>query len=122
MAKTILVVDDSLSFRQVVTMTLRSAGYEVLEAVDGQQGLVLLDGRKIHLILSDVNMPVMDGITFAHEAKSLPAYKFTPILMLTTEAGLEIKDRGKAAGVRAWIVKPFQPTALLDAVSKLVLP
>jgi two-component system, chemotaxis family, chemotaxis protein CheY len=122
MAKTILVVDDSLSFRQVVAMTLRSAGYEVLEAIHGKQGMEFLDGRKIHLILSDVNMPEMDGVTFATEVKAMPAYKFTPILMLTTEGGSDTKERGKAAGVRAWIVKPFQPTALLDAVSKLVLP
>lgn len=122
MAKTILVVDDSMSFRQVVGMAIRGAGYDVLEAVDGQHGLSFLDGRKIHLIVSDVNMPVMDGITFAREAKLLPVYKFTPIVMLTTEAGPEMKERGKAAGVRAWIVKPFQPTALLDAISKLILP
>lgn len=122
MSKTILVVDDSISFRQVVGMALRGAGYEVIEGSDGKHGLSFLDGRKIHLIVSDVNMPVMDGIAFATAAKALPAYKFTPIIMLTTEAGTEMKERGKAAGVRAWIVKPFQPTVLLDAVSKLILP
>lgn len=122
MSKTILVVDDSISFRQVVGMALRGAGYEVIEGSDGKHGLSFLDGRKIHLIVSDVNMPVMDGIAFATQAKLLPAYKFTPIIMLTTEAGAEMKERGKAAGVRAWIVKPFQPTVLLDAVSKLILP
>lgn len=122
MSKTILVVDDSISFRQVVGMALRGAGYEVIEGSDGKHGLSFLDGRKIHLIVSDVNMPVMDGIAFATAAKALPVYKFTPIIMLTTEAGAEMKERGKAAGVRAWIVKPFQPTVLLDAVSKLILP
>lgn len=122
MSKTILVVDDSISFRQVVGMALRGAGYEVIEGSDGKHGLSFLDGRKIHLIVSDVNMPVMDGNAFATAAKALPVYKFTPIIMLTTEAGAEMKERGKAAGVRAWIVKPFQPTVLLDAVSKLILP
>jgi two-component system chemotaxis response regulator CheY len=122
MAKTILVVDDSMSFRQVVGLALRGAGYDVLEGVDGKHGLSFLDGRKIHLVISDVNMPVMDGITFATEAKKVPEYRFTPIIMLTTEGGQEMKERGKAAGVRAWIVKPFQPSVLLDAVSKLILP
>lgn len=122
MSKTILVVDDSISFRQVVGMALRGAGYEVIEGSDGRHGLSFLDGRKIHLIVSDVNMPVMDGIEFATSVKKLPDYRFTPIVMLTTEAGSEMKERGKAAGVRAWIVKPFQPTVLLDAVSKLILP
>ena len=122
MAKTILVVDDSMSFRQVVGLALRGAGYDVLEGVDGKHGLSFLDGRKIHLVISDVNMPVMDGITFATEAKKVPDYRFTPIIMLTTEGGQEMKERGKAAGVRAWIVKPFQPSVLLDAVSKLILP
>lgn len=122
MGKTILVVDDSMSFRQVVGMALRGAGYDVIEGADGRHGLSFLDGRKIHLIVSDVNMPVMDGISFATAAKQLPDYRFTPIIMLTTEAGAEMKERGKAAGVRAWIVKPFQPTVLLDAVSKLILP
>jgi two-component system, chemotaxis family, chemotaxis protein CheY len=122
MSKTILVVDDSTSFRQVVGMALQGAGYEVVEACDGRDALSKLDGRKFHLIVSDVNMPNMDGISFAKAAKELPAYKFTPIVMLTTVSGDDMKAQGKAAGVRAWVVKPFQPPVLLDAVAKLVLP
>ena len=120
MSKTILIVDDSTSFRQVVGMALQGAGYEVVEACDGKDALTKLDGRKYHLIVSDVNMPNMDGLTFAKAAKELPAYKFTPIVMLTTVTGEDKKAEGKAAGVRAWVVKPFQPPVLLDAVAKLV--
>ncbi|MEZ7911929.1 MAG: response regulator [Propionivibrio sp.] len=122
MAKTILIVDDSVSFRQVVSLALSGAGYDVIQACDGKDALSKLDGRKLNLIVSDVNMPVMDGLSFVRAAKQLPAYKFTPIIMLTTEAGEDKKAEGKAAGVRAWVVKPFQPPVLLDAVSKLVLP
>lgn len=122
MAKTILIVDDSTSFRQVVGMALKGAGYEVVEACDGKDALSKLDGSKYHLIVSDVNMPNLDGIGFVKAAKELPAYKFTPVIMLTTVSGEDKKAEGKAAGVRAWIVKPFQPPVLLDAVSKLVLP
>jgi two-component system chemotaxis response regulator CheY len=122
MSKTVLIVDDSTSFRQVVGIALKGAGYTVVEACDGKDALGKLDGRKINLIVSDVNMPVMDGITFVKAAKLLPAYKFTPVIMLTTEAGEAMKAAGKAAGVRAWVVKPFQPPILLDAVSKLILP
>ena len=122
MAKTILIVDDSASFRQVVSLALSGAGYDVIQACDGKDALGKLDGRKLNLIVSDVNMPVMDGLSFVRAAKQLPACKFTPIIMLTTEAGEDKKAEGKAAGVRAWVVKPFQPPVLLDAVSKLVLP
>lgn len=122
MGKCILIVDDSASFRQVVGMALRGAGYDVVEAIDGIDALAKLDGRKYHLIVSDVNMPNLDGIGFVKQAKQLPAYRFTPVVMLTTVSGEDRKAEGKAAGVRAWIVKPFQPPVLLDAVSKLVLP
>ncbi|GGL07480.1 response regulator [Mangrovihabitans endophyticus] len=122
MAKTILVVDDSASVRQVVGIALRGAGYEVAEAVDGADALRKLDGRKLHLIISDVNMPNMDGITFVKEAKKLPAYKFTPIIMLTTESQESKKAEGQAAGAKAWVVKPFQPPQMLAAVSKLIMP
>ncbi|KRW61158.1 response regulator [Pseudomonas sp. TTU2014-080ASC] len=121
MSKTILVIDDSASMRQMVAMTLRGAGYDVVDAVDGKDALSKLDGRKFNLIISDVNMPNMDGISFVKAAKQLPAYKFTPVIMLTTEGSDDKKQQGKAAGVRAWIVKPFQPPMLLDAVSKLVM-
>jgi two-component system chemotaxis response regulator CheY len=122
MAKTILIVDDSASLRQVVSISLKGAGYDVIEACDGVDALSKLDGRKIHLIITDVNMPNMDGITFVSEAKKLPDYKFTPIVMLTTEAGESKKQEGQAAGAKAWVVKPFQPAQILMVVSKLVLP
>lgn len=119
MSKTILIVDDSASVRQVVGMALRGAGHEVIEAVDGQDALTKLDGRKIHLIVSDVNMPKLDGIGFVKQAKARPEYKFTPVLMLTTESEESKKQEGKAAGAKAWLVKPFKPDVLLAAVTKL---
>ncbi len=122
MSKTVFVVDDSATLRQVVGMALKGAGYDVLEAVDGKDALSKLDGRKIHLIISDVNMPNMNGIDFVKAAKQLPAYKFTPVIMLTTESGESMKAQGQAAGVKAWVVKPFQPSQMLTAVSKLILP
>ncbi len=121
MAKTILLVDDSASVRTVAGIALREAGYEVIEAKDGSDALSKLGGPRIHLIISDVNMPVMDGIAFLKEVKRHPTCKFTPVIMLTTEAGDDKKQEGRAAGAKAWIVKPFQPKSLVDAVSKLVL-
>lgn len=121
MAKTILFVEDSASMRQVMSTTLKREGYDVITAEDGQDALTKLDGKKIHLIISDVNMPNMDGITFVKKAKQLPAYKFTPVIMLTTESQESKMNEGKAAGVKAWIVKPFQPPHLLAAVSQLIL-
>ncbi|MDR3430217.1 MULTISPECIES: response regulator [Silvimonas] len=121
MAKTILIVDDSFSLRQTLGIALKSAGYDVVEAVDGKDALTKLDGRKFNLIISDVNMPNMDGISFVKAAKLLPNYKFTPIIMLTTEGDETKKAEGRAAGVRAWVIKPFQPPVLLDAVSKLIM-
>ncbi|NTV11436.1 MAG: response regulator [Zoogloea sp.] len=109
----------SASIRQVVGITLRGAGYEVIEACDGKDALGKLDGRKLNLVISDVNMPNMDGISFVKEMKTKPAYKFTPVIMLTTEAGEARKREGQAAGAKAWVVKPFQPQQMLDAVSKL---
>ena len=122
MAKNIMIVDDSASLRQVVSIALKSAGYDVVEACDGKDALNKLDGRKLHLIISDVNMPNMDGLTFVKAAKQLPAYKFTPIIMLTTEASDAKKAEGQAAGAKAWVIKPFQPAQMLGAVAKLVLP
>jgi two-component system chemotaxis response regulator CheY len=122
MSKTLLIVDDSSSMRQTLGIALRGAGYDVVEACDGQDALGKLDGRKYNLIISDVNMPNMDGISFVKAAKALPNYKFTPIIMLTTEGDATKVQAGKDAGVRAWVLKPFQPPALLDAVAKLVAP
>jgi two-component system chemotaxis response regulator CheY len=122
MSKTILIVDDSASIRQVVNIALKGAGYEVIEGCDGQDAMKKLDGKKIHLIISDVNMPNMDGITFVKEVKKHPNYKFTPIIMLTTESQEAKKQEGQAAGAKAWVVKPFKPEQMLAAVSKLILP
>lgn len=119
MSKTILIVDDSPSVRQVVEFTLTDAGYNVISADDGATGMEHLNGQKIHLIVSDVNMPIMDGLTFAENVKKNNAYAFTPILMLTTESGSDLKEKGKAIGVKAWLVKPFKPNILLSAVNKL---
>jgi two-component system chemotaxis response regulator CheY len=123
MAKTILIVDDSSSMRTVVRLTLARAGYDVLEAGDGQEGLAALDkAGKVNLIVSDVNMPNMDGIAFVTKVKQHARHKFTPVVMLTTEGQDAKKEQGRAAGAKAWIVKPFNPPQLLDAVSKLILP
>jgi two-component system chemotaxis response regulator CheY len=122
MAKRILMVDDSASVRQVVGIALRRAGYETLEAANGKEALALLDGERLHLIISDVNMPVMNGIEFVKALKQHPTSKFTPVVMLTTEGQDDMKQAGKAAGAKAWIVKPFNPPQLLDVVSKLILP
>ncbi len=118
MTHTILVVDDSTSLRSVVVMALKSAGYQVLEAADGASALKQLDGRKIGMAICDVNMPVMNGIEFVKAAKALPNYKFLPVLMLTTETDSKLKEAGRAAGAKAWMVKPFSPNALLSAVQK----
>ncbi|MET3105261.1 two-component system chemotaxis response regulator CheY [Oxalobacteraceae bacterium GrIS 2.11] len=125
MAKTILVVDDSASLRRVVNIALTGAGYEIIEAGDGEDGLkklAELGGKKVHLIISDVNMPRMDGIEFVSQLKQQNTFRFTPVIMLTTEGDDEIKMAGKAAGAKAWIIKPFNPQQMLNAVSKLILP
>lgn len=120
MAKTVMIIDDSVSVRQVVAMTLRGAGYEVLEAVDGKDALAKLTGQKINLFISDVNMPNLDGIGLIRALKGLADYKFTPIVMLTTEGAEAKKQEGQQAGAKAWMVKPFQPAQLLKVVSMLV--
>lgn len=122
MAKTILIVDDSTSLRTVVRLALTRAGYDVLEAGDGLAALDALGkAPKVHLIVCDVNMPNMDGITFVTQIKQHPRHRFIPVVMLTTEGEEDSKNRGRQAGAKAWIVKPFNPPQLLDAVSKLVL-
>jgi len=115
------LVDDSASVRQVAGIALRGAGYETIEAGNGQEALAKLATEKVHLIISDVNMPVMDGIAFLKEVKSRPAIKFTPVIMLTTETGEDMKQQGRAAGAKAWIIKPFVPKTMVDAVAKLIL-
>ena len=122
MKKTILVVDDSSSLRALVKLSLGRAGFDVLEAADGRQALTQLEqAPKVHLVVSDVNMPSMDGITFLQEVKKHPRHRFTPVIMLTTEDSGSRMAQAKAAGAKAWLLKPFKPPMLLDAVSR-VLP
>ena len=117
---TILAVDDSASLRQMVVFTLKSAGHDVTEAADGQEGLNAAKAGKFDLVVTDVNMPVMDGISMIKELRTLPDYKFTPLLMLTTESAPEKKAQGKDAGATGWIVKPFDPDKLLSVINKVL--
>ncbi len=124
MSRVALVVDDSTSMRQMVSYTLKDAGFSVIEAGNGQEALDKLaaaTGGKVDLIITDLNMPVMDGLTFIKNARTKPSAKFTPILMLTTESGENRKAEGKAVGATGWIVKPFQPDQLIRVIQK-VLP
>lgn len=116
----ILAVDDSASMRQMVAFTLKGAGHQVTEAADGQAALDVAKTKKFDLVLSDVNMPRMDGLSLAKELRGLSDYKFTPILMLTTESGMNKKQEGKAAGATGWIVKPFNPEQLLATIKKVL--
>ena len=120
MTKTILAVDDSASIRQMVTFTLKSAGYDVVEAVDGQDGLDKAKAKAVSLVLTDQNMPRMDGISLVKQLRALPQHKSTPILMLTTESSDQMKAQGKAAGATGWLVKPFDPAKLLEVVKKVI--
>ena len=117
---TILAVDDSSSMRQMVSFTLKGAGYNVVEAVDGQDALNKAKSQQFDLIVTDVNMPVMDGITFIKNLRAEPNYKFTPMLMLTTESAADKKTEGKAAGATGWIVKPFNPDQLINTIKKVL--
>ena len=120
MAKTVLSVDDSGSIRQMVSFTLKSAGYTVIEAVDGQDGLDKAKQKTVDLVLTDQNMPRMDGLTLIKSLRAMPSYRSVPILMLTTESGDAMKAQGKAAGATGWIVKPFDPQKLLEVVKKSI--
>jgi two-component system chemotaxis response regulator CheY len=120
MAKTILAVDDSPSSRKMVSFTLKSAGYEVIEAGDGEEGLKKAKAMKINLVLTDQNMPKMDGLTLIRSLRALPEHAATPILMLTTESSPEMKAQGKAAGATGWMVKPFDPQKLIEVVKKVL--
>lgn len=120
MAKSVLTVDDSASIRQMVAFTLKAAGYEVVEAVDGQDGLQKAKSGSFNLILSDQNMPRMDGLTLIRSLRALPSYKTVPILMLTTESSDAMKSQGRAAGATGWLVKPFDPQKLLEVVRKVI--
>jgi len=116
----ILAVDDSASMRQMVSFTLKGAGYDVTEAADGQEALAKAKSKQFDLVITDVNMPVMDGITFIKNLRTEVNYKFTPMLMLTTESAGDKKAEGKAAGATGWIVKPFNPDQLLTTVKKVL--
>jgi len=120
MAKTILAVDDSASIRRMVQCTLKDAGYDVVEAIDGQDGLEQAKKRKVNLVLIDQNMPRMDGLTLIRSLRELPDYKAVPILVLTTEFSAEMKLQGRAAGANGWLVKPFAPKSLVDVVKKVI--
>ncbi len=124
MSKTILVVDDSSSIRQLLSFTLKERGFTVLEAGNGLEALAKLTGDKISLVVCDVNMPEMDGIAFVKKIKDDAAYaeyRFTPVIMLTTETGEDKKAEGREAGVKAWITKPFTPDKLVSAIEKLIM-
>lgn len=118
--KRIMTIDDSPSLRQMVTLTLESAGFEVVEACDGRDAVAKLGGREYHLFLTDLNMPGMDGIELTRKLRAMPEYRFVPIVLLTTESQQEKKMEGKAAGATGWIVKPFQPEQLLATVKKVM--
>jgi two-component system chemotaxis response regulator CheY len=118
--QSILAVDDSASMRQMVAFTLKGAGYNVIEAADGQEALEKAQGASVDLVLTDQNMPRMDGITLVKSLRSMPAYSATPILILTTESGDEMKAKGKAAGATGWLVKPFDPSKLIEVIKKVI--
>ena len=120
MAKTVLCVDDSASIRQMVGFTLKSSGHEVVEAVDGMDGLDKAKAKSVNLVLTDQNMPRMDGLTLIKSLRALPQYKSVPILMLTTESSEAMKAQGRAAGATGWLVKPFDPQKLIEVVKKVI--
>lgn len=119
MGKLILTVDDSKTMRDMVSFTLKGAGFDVLEAVDGQDALSKVSGKRIDVVLTDINMPNMDGITLVKELRGQADFKATPILMLTTEADEKKRSEGRAAGATGWIVKPFDPDKLLQVINKV---
>jgi two-component system chemotaxis response regulator CheY len=120
MGKTVLIVDDSASMRQLVTFALKGAGYDVVEAIHGKDALGKLGGAKVDMMITDLNMPEMDGIEFIKNVRGNAASKFTPIVMLTTESQESKKQEGKQAGASGWLVKPFKPEELIELVKKFV--
>lgn len=118
MGKTVLIVDDSASMRQLVSFALKDAGYEVIDAINGKDALSKLNGTRIDIVITDLNMPEMDGIEFIKQLRNKNGYRFTPIVMLTTESQESRKQEGKQAGASGWIVKPFTPEQLIDIVKK----
>lgn len=120
MSKRILSVDDSASMRQMVKLTLAGAGYDIVEAADGNEALTLAKGQSVHMVVTDLNMPVMDGLSLIRELRKLPAYKGVPIVFLTTESDDDKKRLAKEAGATGWITKPFQQEQLLAVVRKVL--
>lgn len=120
MSKTILIVDDAKSMRGLVAITLQGAGYDVVDACDGLDALQKIENQKVHMVISDLNMPNMDGIEMIKSLKANPKYKFLPIIMLTTESEDSKKKAGQMAGAKAWIVKPFKPDTILNVVKKII--
>jgi two-component system chemotaxis response regulator CheY len=118
MTKTVLIVDDSASMRQLVSFALKDAGYDVIDAINGKDAMNKLNGTKIDMVITDLNMPEMDGIEFIKQVRNKPGYRFTPIVMLTTESQESKKQEGKQAGASGWIVKPFTPEQLIGVVKK----
>ena len=120
MAKCILTAEDSTSLREMIVFTLQEAGYEVIEASDGRKALRAIEGRKVHLVITDLNMPNMNGIELTQALRSDPKYKFVPIIFLTTESQFQKKQAAREAGATGWIVKPFKPEQLLQVVRKVI--
>ncbi len=120
MQKTILIVDDSAPLRLVLSELLQQAGFTVLQAENAQRALQLLDGRKIHLIISDLYMPDQDGLSLVQQLRQLTAYRFTPVMMLSTEQAEDFKDQAYGLGAKAWVSKPFSPAQMLNAVARLI--
>ncbi len=120
MGKTVMIVDDSASMRQLVGFALKSAGYEVVSAVHGKDALDKVNGTKVEMVVTDLNMPEMDGIELIKQLRAKPASKFTPIVMLTTESQDAKKQEGKQAGASGWIVKPFKPEQLIETIQRFI--
>lgn len=120
--KSILVVDDASSIRFALNALLTEAGFNVVEAEDGQDALAQLSQSRIHLIISDLNMPIMDGLTFLREVKAHPGFRYIPFIMLTTENAPELRQQGAEAGAKVWLTKPFEPQSLLDNLAKVIQP
>jgi two-component system, chemotaxis family, chemotaxis protein CheY len=120
MSKTIMIVDDAVSIRGLASMTLENSGYKVIEAHDGQDALEKISHQKVDMIITDLNMPVMDGITLIKELKANPGYKFIPIVVLTKESEPDKKTEAQTAGAKAWIPKPFKTKTILDVVKKVI--
>ena len=118
--KTIMTVDDSASVRMMVNFTLSELGFEIVEAINGKDALSKLERKPVHMLITDVNMPELDGISLVRKIREIPSYRFIPIIVLTTESQEEKRKEGKHAGATGWIVKPFKPDQLIEVVRKVL--